>query len=170
MKIKNFLILFFPLIVILLISHFTIIPNAISQKETLNIPNIGLNRSINTIVNNNNNSESIVPFANPEDLSNVSSDSFIVDDAKILTKLNSTQVRDYNIAGFSPNQIKSIFDLLNPITLGKVLLNIDKDDLLSIRDKLSPTLFNQTLNKLVSDDKIRVEDRLSIALDSINNK
>ena len=111
-----------------------------------------------------------MPFANPEDLSNVSSDSFIVDDAKILTKLNSTQVRDYNIAGFSPNQIKSIFDLLNPITLGKVLLNIDKDDLLSIRDKLSPTLFNQTLNKLVSDDKIKVEDRLSIALDSINNK
>jgi hypothetical protein len=162
--------LFFPLIVILLVSYFTIIPNAISQKETLNIPNIGLNHSINTIINNTNSSESIVPFANPEDLPNVSSDSFIVGIAKTLTKLNSTQVRDYNIADSSPNQIKLVFDLLNPITLGKVLLNIDKDDLLSIRDKLSPTLFNQTLSKLVSDDKIKVEDRLSIALDSINNK
>ena len=98
-----------------------------------------------------------MPFANPEDLSNVSSDSFIVDAAKILTKLNSTAVRDYNIADFSPNQIKLVFDLLNPITLGKVLLNIDKDDILSIRDKLSPTLFNQTLSNLFQMIKLKLK-------------
>ncbi len=151
------------------ISYSFSIHNAFSQKETLNIQNMNSNRSSNNkIVNNINSSESIVPFANPEDLSNISSDSFIEDTAKILTKLNSTQIRDYQIADFPANQIKLVFDLLNPITLGKVLLNIDKNDLLSIRDKLSPNLFNQTLNRLVSEDKIKVEERLSISLGNIN--
>ena len=66
-----------------------------------------------------------MPYANPKDISNILL-SLIENTPKILTKLNSTQIRDYQIADFPANQIKLVFDLLNPITLGKVLLNIDK--------------------------------------------
>ena len=72
-----------------------------------------------------------------------------------LTKLTPTEISHYPITNLSPQDIKSVFELLNPSNIVKVMLNIPQTDLVEIvENKLGITTFNQTLSRLPDANRI----------------
>lgn len=106
---------------------------------------------------------SVEPFGSPGDITDLSQ--FSSNAKKIameLTKIPATKISQYPITNLSSNDISSVFELLNPLDLAKVLLNIPQQDLIEIKGMLSPSVFNQIVDRLFEANRTKVEDRLSL--------
>ncbi|HEU4448151.1 MAG TPA: hypothetical protein VFR94_26005 [Nitrososphaeraceae archaeon] len=107
---------------------------------------------------------SVEPFGTSEDLSK-SNSQFSSNAKKIameLTKITPTDVSHYPLTSLSAKDISSVFVLLNPRNLAKVLLNLPQEDLMKVQQMLSPSAFNQTLDRLFEANRTQVQDRLSL--------
>lgn len=87
-----------------------------------------------------------------------------VDIAMELTQLSSAELVDYPITDLSEDEITSVFRLLNPLNLAKVLLSIDQKDLIQIQNM---TTFDEITARLLEENKFQVQDRLSALLPSV---
>jgi hypothetical protein len=87
-----------------------------------------------------------------------------VDIAMELTQLSSAELVDYPITDLSTDEITSVFQLLNPLNLAKVLLNINQKDLVQIQNI---TTFDEITARLFEENKSQVQHRLSAPLPSV---
>lgn len=78
-----------------------------------------------------------------------------------LTHLSSAELADYPISDLSADEIISVFKLLNPLNLAKVLLSVNQKDLIQIQNMMSASTFDEITDRLVKENKSQIQDRLS---------
>jgi hypothetical protein len=72
------------------------------------------------------------------------------------------EISQYPISALSTEDLKLVFGFLDPVNLGKVLLNISLQDLQTIQERLSVDFsFSDILTRLSLADRTEVERRLS---------
>jgi hypothetical protein len=95
---------------------------------------------------------------NNNDLPLILSNAFLI--ATELIELNDTEIKDYPLTDLPPEESKSVFAILNPGNLSKVLLNIDDIDIKNIYNKLTPMTFNKIIEKIPESDRTKIHSKL----------
>jgi hypothetical protein len=117
------------------------------------------------------NTTSVIGQGSPQDFPEGPSGfpSKAVNIAMELTRLNSVELADYPITDLNTDEITSVFNLLNPLNLAKVLLSINQEDLIKIQNMMPTSMFEEILGRLLMENKSQVQDRLSSHLASVEN-
>jgi hypothetical protein len=152
------------LIILILLSLFFVLNSQYSNATVLKIKGLKTVHSQNETDRNlaGNATESFFePFGDPGDITGSQFSSNAKKIAMELTEITPEEVSQYPITNLSSKDISSVFELLNPLDLAKVLLNIPQQDLMKIHVMLSPSAFNKTVDRLLEANRTQVEDRLS---------
>ena len=74
---------------------------------------------------------------------------------------NQTEIKDYPLTDLPPEDIKSVFMILDSGNITKVLLNIPVNDIHEIQNKLSEEEFNNILNRVTIENQTQIKERIS---------
>ena len=89
----------------------------------------------------------------PEDFLYLSSPQFqstVYIIAEDLKNIGENEVKDYPLVSLKDEELKLIFNLLDPTTLTNVLMNITPSDIQKIQEKIILSEYNKIVNKISS--------------------
>ena len=77
---------------------------------------------------------------------------------------NQTEIKDYPLTDLPPEDIKSVFMILDSGNITKVLLNIPVNDIHEIQNMLSEEEFNNILNRVSIENQTQIKERINIPI------